>query len=118
MYQLKANNIFRTIGNVFSAGLAPQSKTAVSTPHAVKAAYQTFQQSHPEWAASLFDETFLCRNAAPLFANGTLPTAEQLATAWRNQFNVGSPDQQTADIQKVMPVAAVFLQLVRRELRN
>ena len=118
MYQLKASNTVRTIWHFFRAELAAKRATAVTIPHAVKVAYQEFQKTHPQWANSLFDETFLCAKAAPLFANGALPTAKKLATAWRNQFQVGTPAQKTVDVQKVQPVAAVFLQMVRRELQQ
>lgn len=118
MVQVKATKSIETVWNILRAELSPRRETAVNTPHAVKTAYQEFKQTHPEWANSLFDETFLCQEAAPLFANGKLPNAKQLAQAWRNQFNVGTTTQRATDIRKVQPIAAVFLQMVRQELRQ
>lgn len=118
MYQLKATKTVRNVWQIFRAGLTEKTNTAVSTEKAVRIAYQEFEQLYPEWAASLFDERFLHHNAAPLFANGRVPAAYQLANAWRNQFNVGTPTQKAADIRKMQPVAAIFLQMVRQELRS
>ncbi|GJM40684.1 MAG: hypothetical protein DHS20C20_09660 [Ardenticatenaceae bacterium] len=118
MYQVNPTKSIETVWNVFRAGLSSRRETAVIIPHAVQAAYQEFQQTHPEWANSLFDGTFLCQDAAPLFANGKLPNAKQLAKAWRSQFKVGTSAQKDADIRKVQPVAAIFLQMVRQELHQ
>lgn len=115
MYQLFSGKPVAILFNVLNLAEG-RRQTAVFTPRAIKAAYQKFEQAHPEWADSLFDESFLCKEAAPLFANGSLPTSKQLATAWRNQFGIGSPAQKAADIRKMQPVAAIFLQMVQQEL--
>ena len=116
MYQLKATKTVSNIWSIFRAGLTSENKTAVSTQQAVRTAFQEFQKLYPSWTDSLFDERFLYREAAPLFANGKLPNSRQLANAWRGQFNVGTPAQKAADVQKMQPVAGLFLQMVRQEL--
>lgn len=118
MNQATAGKSVKNVLDLFKIDVSWKRETAVTTPHAVKAAYQEFRQTHPKWANSLFDETFLYQVAAPLFANGTLPTAKKLAIAWRSQFKVGTSSQRAADIRKVQPVAAIFLQMVRQELRQ
>lgn len=85
---------------------------------AVRAAYQQFAQQHPEWVASLFDESFLNNEAAVLFANNTLPSATRLAIAWCNQFGTGLSAKKAADIERALPPAKTFLALVNQELNR
>lgn len=118
MLQFTPGKTIETVLNVFHIEWPQQRETAVSTPKAIRTAYQAFQEACPEWVDSLFDASFLEKEAATLFANNRLPTAEALATAWRSQFHVGTPEQKAADIQKMVPAAATFLQMVKQELKR
>ena len=91
--------------------------TAVSIPQAVQIAYKQFQHTHSEWVGNLFDKSFLTTEAAPLFARNTLPTATQLAIAWCNQFGTGMSAKRAADIEKVFPIAKIFLAMVQQAMK-
>lgn len=85
---------------------------------AVRTAYDQFARQHPEWVASLFDQSFLDKEAAVLFANNTLPSATRLAIAWCNQFGTGLSAKKAADIETALPAAKTFLALVSQELNR
>lgn len=93
-------------------------QTAVSVHKAVSIAYQLFQKTHSEWVDSLFDESFLNVEAAPLFARNTLPTATQLAIAWCNQFGTGMSAKRAADIETALPIAKTFLAMVQKAMKS
>lgn len=97
--------------------LGRRGETAVQM-QAVRTAYQRFQVEQPQWANSLFDDWFLRREAAVLFANDTLPSPQQLAIAWRNQFGVGSVAQKRADICHMVPVTRTFLAMIQWEIEK
>lgn len=87
---------------------------------ALSRAYSTFARRHPQWAASLFDEHFLARGAAPFLAgcltrNKSADPAE-MAAAWADQLG---PDDHTRRqrIGELTPVAADFLGWFKAELR-
>ena len=92
--------------------------TAVSTPQAIQIAYQQFRQIYPEWVDNLFDESFLTTEAAPLFTRNTLPTATQLAIVWCNQFGTGLSAKEAADIERVLPIAKIFLAMVQQAMKS
>ena len=87
---------------------------------ALARAYASFARSYPEWTASLFDQTFLGRAAAPLLARCIVraepPDARELAELWSAQAGVqaATRDSWVAD---ATPVAADFLRWFRAELR-
>ena len=87
---------------------------------AVSSAYHTFAQEHPFWAASLFDEYFLRGQAAPLLARylqtESLPTPNELAKAWFDQFGPLWPRAATRSDTEVTKVASDFLQVLNAEL--
>ena len=84
--------------------------------HAIDAAFKLFEETYPELAESLFDKSFLKKEAASLFSDDSLPTPMQLATAWRNQVGAGSAAQKRNDIMKILPAVADFLDIVDLEL--
>ena len=87
---------------------------------AVSSAYQTFAEIHPRWATSLFDEYFLRGQAAPLLARylqtESLPTPNELAKAWFDQFGPLWPRAATRSATEVTQVASDFLQVLNAEL--
>jgi hypothetical protein len=89
-----------------------------SVQTAVRAAYLQFARQHPEWVASLFDQSFLDKEAAVLFANNTLPSATRLAIAWCNQFGTSLSAKKAADIERALPPAKTFLTLVNQEVNR
>lgn len=117
LQQTSSNKLINSVFN-FRWQRGVRQGTAVSIPQAVQIAYQQFQQTHAEWVDSLFDESFLTTEAAPLFARHTLPKATQLAIAWCNQFGTGMSAKKAADIEKVLPIAKTFLAMVAKELNR
>jgi tetratricopeptide (TPR) repeat protein len=83
---------------------------------ALRRALVGFSAEHAQWTSSFFDAHFLETRAAPLIARmittGDPPTANELATAWREQFGPG-----TSGIDEIEPAAAAFVRILRKELR-
>ncbi len=117
LQQSFSHKLFGSVFN-FRWQRAVRRGTAVSTPQAIHIAYQQFRQIYPEWVDNLFDESFLTIEAAPLFARKTLPTATQLAIAWCNQFGTGMSAKKAADIEKVLPIAKIYLAMVQQAMKS
>jgi hypothetical protein len=86
---------------------------------AVRRAYRRFARQRPRWAHSLFDDYFLLHGAAPVLRSieqkGRWPTAYELALAWYAQFERPMDAEHAAQIEGAVPVAALFLSLLREE---
>ena len=88
---------------------------------ALQRAYLRFAERLPCWANSLFDEHFLKRWFLPRFSQDAKAlkalNAAALVWGWAEQFPypVSSPARLLADLE---PVAAVFLDLLRAELKE
>lgn len=87
---------------------------------ALKRAYSSFASYYPQWAASLFDEYFLCHGQAALLSGymqaGRLPQATELALSWEAQLGPASPAVRERRIAELTPVAADFLDWLTLEL--
>ena len=83
--------------------------------HAVQRAYAQFARRYPRWAQSLFDAYFVNHIAQELLTTGLLrPRA--LAEAWTQQIRYRDESQRRRHICQLMPVAQIFVRLVRAEM--
>jgi hypothetical protein len=98
-----------------------RDRTQLALQRSLARAMGTFAEQQPEWAASLFDETFLSGPAAPILARCLTPTGapdpEELATAWATQFGTGEAARQRA-VNDASTAAGEFLRLFEAELRQ
>jgi hypothetical protein len=88
-----------------------------SARQAVAQAFAAFAKRHPDYAASLFDESFLQRRVAPLLSapgGATILTPEWLAGAWAAQF----AGRGLSILAGALPVAADFIDLLKRALAS
>lgn len=82
---------------------------------AVRRAYKQFAQRYPRWSQSLFDQYFVEHIAADVLTDGLLrPRA--LAEAWTRQLRYRDEAQRRRHIRQILPVAQLFVRLVRAEM--
>jgi hypothetical protein len=88
---------------------------------ALARAFATFADRHPNWAASLFDRSFLVGPAAPLLARCLTPAGppdpSELAHVWAAQMG---PENTARDgrLSEATAVARDFLRVFEAELRQ
>jgi len=91
---------------------------------ALHSAYQTWAEAdgHAKWAASLFDESFLRHEGAPILAQLLLrdghPDPSDLAARWADSLNVRQPEQRTTYTRDLEPAAADFLDRLAHQLKQ
>jgi hypothetical protein len=81
----------------------------------VQRAYRQFAQRYPRWANSLFDEYFLKHAAQEALTRGLL-RPEALADAWTRQLRYRDETRRLQHRRQIMPVAEIFVRLVRAEM--
>jgi hypothetical protein len=88
-----------------------------SFQRAVARAYRHFAAQHPRWADSLFDAHFLATDAAALLAKIYMqkrwPGAYELAVAYLAHLRPYHTENVSADLDRIIPVAAAFLNHLR-----
>lgn len=98
-------------------GLEP---TQQAFKHALSTAFNKFEQSYPQWSASLFDADFLEKEGASILAQFLLrdghPDASQLATLWADSLNIHK-ERRIILTRELEPVAADFLDYLAQALR-
>lgn len=82
---------------------------------AVQRAYKQFARRYPRWAQSLFDEYFVNNTAQDVFTSGLLRPRD-LAEAWTRQLRYRDEVQRRQHVCQIMPVAQIFVRLVRAEM--
>lgn len=122
---LNKRTLSKSLGHILSKLLRLETRfrgwlDRVRLQLAVSSAYQKFAETHPRWAASLFDEYFLRGQAAPLLARyvqaADPPTPVELARAWFDQFGPLLPASARGNGGEVTEAASDFLQVLRAEL--
>lgn len=82
---------------------------------AVRTAYATFAEWHPQWAQSLFDEHFVMTRLLPLLESaiheGVTVTPYQIALLWSQQVSQ-LPDRQLHHSAAILSAARQFLALL------
>jgi Gpi18-like mannosyltransferase len=81
---------------------------------AVHTAYKKFEEHYPQWVAALFDYSFLQKEAAALMAQymygSHLPTAEDIAYAWRWHLGSGLALREAHHVGLIVPAISDFLE--------
>jgi hypothetical protein len=100
-------------------GRAPERR---ALQQALRVALEQLERDHPAWTAALFDANFMEVEAAPILARllsrSGRPDPSELARSWAASLNVGQPDQRSALVRELEPVAAGFLESFASALRD
>jgi hypothetical protein len=95
--------------------MSPMTMHSHSARQAIARAFATFARRHPDYAASLFDESFLQSRVAPLLTEpggAAALTPEWLAGAWAAQF----AGRSLSILAAALPVAADYIGMLEHTL--
>ncbi len=99
-------------------GLEPKQQ---AFKRALGKAYKRFEKQHPEWAAELFNASFLEHEGAPILAEFLVrdghPNPSELAICWADSLNIGKPERRTTLVRELEPAANDFLDDMVRALK-
>ena len=88
---------------------------------ALSKAYKKFEKQYPQWAASLFNASFLEHEGAPILAEFLVrdghPGPSDLAICWADSLNTSKPGRRTALVRELEPAASDFLDYMAYALK-
>jgi hypothetical protein len=99
-------------------GLEPKQQ---AFKRALSKAYKQFEKHYPQWAADLFDASFLEHEGALVLAQFLVrdghPDPSELALRWANSLNMRNREQHTTLVRDLEPAATDFLQYMTSALK-
>jgi hypothetical protein len=89
---------------------------------ALNKAYQKFEKQYPQWAADLFNASFLENEGAPILAQFLIRDGNHdpsdLATRWATSLNISNPERHTTLVRELEPAASDFLDYLADDLKK
>ena len=80
---------------------------------ALKKANKKFEKKYPQWAADLFNASFLESEGALILAQFLIrdgnPNPSELATRWAESLNINNPERRTTLVRELEPAVSDFL---------
>src|SRR5579871_1442630 len=99
-------------------GLEPKQQ---AFKRALSKAYKRFEKQYPEWAAELFNASFLEHEGAPILAEFLVrdghPNPSELAMCWADSLNIGKPERRTTLVRELEPAASDFMDYMAKALK-
>lgn len=99
-------------------GLEPRQQ---AFKRALGKAYKKFEKRYPQWAADLFDASFLEHEGAFVLAQFLLrdgyPNPSELALRWADSLNMRNRERRTTLVRELEPTANDFLQFMTSALK-
>jgi len=99
-------------------GLQPKQQ---AFKHAVGNAYIKFEKKYPQWAADLFNASFLEHEGAPILAQFLIrdgyPDPSDLASRWAISLNIRNIARRTTLVRELEPAATDFLEYLARSIK-
>ncbi|MFL5659698.1 MAG: NACHT domain-containing protein, partial [Ktedonobacteraceae bacterium] len=99
-------------------GLEPRQQ---AFKRALSKAYKKFEKQYPQWAADLFDASFLEHEGASVLAQFLLrdghPDPSELALRWADSLNMRDHERRTTLVRELEPAATYFLQYMTPALK-
>jgi energy-coupling factor transporter ATP-binding protein EcfA2 len=89
---------------------------------ALNKAYKKFEKKYPQWAADLFNSSFLENEGAPILAQFLIrdghPDPSKLATRWAASLSIRNPERRTTLVRELEPAVTDFLDYLASELKK
>lgn len=89
---------------------------------ALEKAYKKFEKKYPEWAANLFNASFLENEGADVLAQFLVqdghPNPSDLASLWADSLNLSKPERRTNLVRELEPAATDFLDYMASALKG
>ena len=99
-------------------GLEPRQQ---AFKRALSKAYKKFEKQYPQWAADLFDASFLEHEGAFVLAQFLVrdghPDPSELALRWADSLNMRNRERRTTLVRELEPAATDFLQYMTSALK-
>src|SRR5947209_14575819 len=99
-------------------GLEPRQQ---AFKRALSKAYKKFEKHYPQWAADLFDASFLEHEGALVLAQFLVrdghPDPSELALLWADSLNMRTRERRTTLVRELEPAATYFLQYMTSALK-
>lgn len=100
-------------------GLEPRKQ---AYKRALEKAYKKFEKKYPEWAANLFNTSFLENEGSNVLAQFLVqdghPNPSELATLWADSLNLGKPERRTTLVRELEPAATDFMDFMASALKG
>jgi hypothetical protein len=100
-------------------GLEPRKQ---AYKRALQKAYKKFEKKYPEWAATLFNASFLENEGADVLAQFLVqdghPNPSELAALWCDSLNLRQAEQRTTLMRELEPAATDFLDYMSSALKG
>jgi HEAT repeat protein/energy-coupling factor transporter ATP-binding protein EcfA2 len=89
---------------------------------ALNKAFKKFEKKYPQWAADLFNTSFLENEGAPMLAQFLIrdghPDPSELATRWAESLSIRNPERRTTLVRELEPAVTDFLDYLASELKK
>ena len=99
-------------------GLEPKQQ---AFKRALSKAHKKFEKQYPQWAADLFDASFLEHEGAQVLAQFLVldghPDPSELALRWADSLNMRNRERRTTLVRELEPAATDFLQYMTSALK-